>query len=163
MSVERANMRFTFAVMPVVLAATMMVCGYDEPAAPSQPVEPQTSTATFIRAGVQPYLWSVTVKIDGRPVATLRENRFAEISLPSGSHQLSLTWPALSGQVNYTGPIELTPGQPAYFRLDGEVRYKGKDNMLREVFLLATGYSPVSEEEARQLIAGGRLKAAKAQ
>lgn len=112
-----------------VLALLIALIGSSAAPAFAQEVQaPATSAAApaadanvfLIRAYAEPTLWSSTVKIDGRPVASLGQGAYTAVRLAPGAHRLKLNWPLLAAQANAEVSVLIEPEKTYYFLVLGQ-------------------------------------------
>lgn len=112
-----------------VLALLIALIGSSAAPAFAQEVPAPTTSATapaadanvfLIRAYAEPTLWSSTVKIDGRPVASLGQGAYTAVKLKPGAHRMKLSWPLLAAQSNAEVSVLIEPEKTYYFLVLGQ-------------------------------------------
>jgi hypothetical protein len=87
---------------------------------------PQPDANLFIfRDHAEPTAWKPTVKIDGRKVIALGENRYTAIRMAPGRHEVKLGWPLISAQGGSTFELTVEPGKSHYLEIVGQSRLAG--------------------------------------
>jgi len=118
----------------------------------AQAAAPTGSENVFIfRAYAEPTLWSTTLKIDGRNVATLKQNSFTAIQVAAGAHKLKLGWPLLSAQNNAELQVDIEPDKTYYFAIIGAA---GIDHVEGNIIYVrdGSGFVPVEPEKGAPAI-----------
>ncbi|TCS11995.1 hypothetical protein [Caulobacter sp. BK020] len=113
----------------------------------AQAAAPTGSENVFVfRAYAEPTLWSTTLKVDGRNVATLKQNSFTAVRLAAGVHKFKLGWPLLSAQSNAELQINIEPDKTYYLAVIGEA---GIDHVEGNIIYVrdGSGFVPVEPEK----------------
>jgi hypothetical protein len=73
----------------------------------------------------EPLVWSATVVLGNREVASLSQRTFTWFFANPGINVVRANWPALSGQIPSTIELEMKPGSTYYLELTGVSRVAG--------------------------------------
>jgi hypothetical protein len=94
------------------------------PAAVPTPVPPADANLFVYRDHAEPLLFALTVKIDGRKVATLSQKQFTAVHLPPGRHSVKVSWPFLTRQPSVEAQVTIPDdGSPLYLEVSGASRW----------------------------------------
>jgi hypothetical protein len=106
------------------LVALALAAAFAAPATAGEAAPPDQTPSTLIiyRAYAAPTAFGVTISIDGARIGALRKEEAFSVSLPPGSHQLTATWPGITGQRAGEGEFVTAPGQTQYVEVTAGMR-----------------------------------------
>jgi len=85
----------------------------------SQPSPPADANVYIYREHAEPTVWSPTVKIDGVKLVALGNKSFTAAHVALGVHQVTLTWPLLSGQKAAEMDLNVEADKTYYLEVTG--------------------------------------------
>jgi hypothetical protein len=134
----------------VLLLALLSGCTTTNYAPPPVSGSPST-TAVFIRERAEPLAWNVSVYIDDRKMASIANRSSATFAVPPGKHSFKLDWPALAGQLDLSGDLELLPNETAYFLVAGDFEFTGMTYKAIK-YNQSVGLIPLTRAEADRIL-----------
>ena len=143
---------------PLAVLFLLLTCGMAQDNSGAAPASaaatgPAPDANLFIyRDHAEPTVWKPTVKIDGRKVIALGEDRYTAIRVAPGPHKVELSWPVFSGQKG--GGMTFTMGSDEihYLEVVGTSRYAGGYGYMMN-FKMGSGIGDARPAHAKATIA----------
>ena len=117
------------------------------------PELPEGANVIIYRAHAEPTVWASTIKIDGKKLAALGNEKWTSTRLEPGTHEVKIGWSLLSGQKGGEITIDVVAGKTHFLEIVGQSQYVGGYGAGGMIFRLGSGIGEVSGDGAASRVA----------
>ncbi len=89
----------------------------------------------FIRQRAEPTAWNLWIYLDGEKAASLSNDSYVAVGVPSGPHKILFDWPPLAAKVTLEVPVNIEPQTARYFLVSGRIALSGISSAYRGIIM----------------------------